>query len=315
MTTLDRAGRPVLAGIEGRGTEFHCVLGSGPEDIRASAAFPVTTPEATLAAVTGFVRAAQPRLGPVAAVGIACFGPLDLRPGSPGYGRLTSPLAPAWQGFDLVGAVQRELPVPVVLETDVNAAAVAERAAGAGRGRDQLAFVTIGTGTGIGAGVLVDGRPVHGRTHPEMGHLPVARHPSDRLPGLCPHHRDCLEGLAKSAALARRWQLPVTELGSLPEPAIRLEAWYLAQLVTALTYLFSPELVVVDGAVPALPGMLAALRAETRARLGGDPAVAWITGAVEGYLVGSGLAGPPAATGALALARQLVDDVHDSKLP
>jgi fructokinase len=315
MTGLAGSEPPLLAGIEGRGTEFHCVLGTGPEDIRAGAAFPVTTPEATLAAVTRFVRAAQPELGPVAAVGIACFGPLDLRPDSPGFGRLTSPLAPAWQGFDLVGAVRRELPVPVVLDTDVNAAAVAERAAGAGRGRDQLAFVTIGTGTGIGAGVLVDGRPVHGRTHPEVGHLPVARHPSDRLPGHCPHHRDCLEGLAKSAALAERWQLPVTELGSLPEQAIRLAAWYLAQLVTALTYLFSPQLVVVDGAVPALPGMLAALREETVARLGGDPAVGWITGAIDSYLVRSGLAGPPGALGALALARQLVDEVHDSKLP
>ena len=311
----------MLAGIEGRGTEFHCVVGTGPDDVRARAAFPVTTPDRTLAEVTGFLRAVQPRLGAITAVGIACFGPLDLRPDSPGYGRLTSPLAPAWQGFDLVGAVRRVLPVPVRLDTDVNAAAVAERAAGAGRGRDQLAFVTVGTGTGIGAGVLVDGRPVHGRTHPEMGHLPVARHPSDRFPGRCPHHGDCLEGLAASAAVAQRWERPVPDLGSLPEPALRLEAWYLAQLATALTYLFAPELVVVDGAVLSLPGMLDALRAETRARLGGDPAVAWITGSVDRYLVRSGLPGPPAALGALVLAGQAgpaaggVDGERISKLP
>lgn len=300
----------MLAGIEGRGTEFHWAVGPGPGDVRASGTVPSTpstTPDETLARVTDQLRATQPGLGRIAAVGIACFGPLDLRPDSAGYGRLTSPLQPAWQGFDLVGAVRRELPVPVVLETDVIAAAVGERAAGAGQGRDHLAFVTIGTGTGIGAGVLVDGRPVHGATHPEMGHLPVARHRSDGFPGRCPHHRDCLEGLAASSALAQRWDRPASDLGSLPEPAWQLAAWYLAQLTTALTYLYSPELIVIDGAVPARPGMLAAIRAETGHRLGGDPAVAWITGDIDRYLVGSALAGRAAVTGALALAARGVD--------
>jgi fructokinase len=291
----------VLAGIEGRGTEFHCVVGTGPDDVRAGAAFPTTTPEQTLARVTGYLQEQEARFGPVTAVGIACFGPLELRPGAAGYGRLISPLKPGWQDFDLVGAVRRVLPVPVAVDTDVNAAAVAERAVGAGR--DQLAFVSTGTGTGIGTGVLVDGRPVHGSRHPEMGHLPVARHRSDRLAGRCPYHDDCLEGLASSAAMAQRWGRPVSELDSLPEPAIRLEAWYLAQLMTALTYLFAPELIVLDGAVPAIPGMLAALRTETLVRLGDDPALARVTGSIDSYLVRSGLAGRAATLGALALAQ------------
>lgn len=293
----------MLAGIEGRGTEFHCVVGTGPQDVRTAASFPVTAPAETLRRVTGYLNAQQERLGEITAVGIACFGPLELRHDAPGFGRLISPLNPAWQGFDLVGAVRQVLPVPVALDTDVNAAALAERAAGAGRERDNLAFVTVGTGTGIGAGVLVGGRPVHGHRHPEMGHLPVARHESDRYAGHCPHHRDCLEGLAASAAMAQRWRQPVAELGSLPEPALRLEAWYLAQLTTALTYLFSPEVIIVDGAVPALPGMLTAIRAETRDRLGDDPAVGWITGALDRYLVGSQLHGRAGQLGALVLAQ------------
>jgi fructokinase len=292
----------MLAGVEGRGTEFRWLIGTGPDDVRAGGTVPTTTPAETLDRVTADLRAQEPRFGRIAAVGVACFGPLDMRPASPGYGRLSSPLKPAWQGFDLVGAVREALPVPVALDTDVNAAALGERAAGAGRGHDHLAFVTVGTGTGIGAGVLVEGRPLHGATHPEMGHLPVARHPSDRFAGRCPHHRDCLEGLAASAAMAHRWRRPVADLGSLPEPALRLEAWYLAQLATALTYLFSPEVIVIDGAVPALPGMLAAIRAETGARLGGDPAVGWITASIDEYLTGSALGGRAAAIGALALA-------------
>lgn len=299
----------MLAGVEGRGTEFHCVVGTGPADVRASAAFPATTPEPTLARVTGWLRDQQPRLGRIAAVGIACFGPLDLRPDSPGYGRLTSPLKPGWRGADLVGPVRRALAVPVAVDTDVNAAALGERAAGAGRGRDQLGFVTIGTGTGIGAAVLVDGRPVHGRGHPEMGHLPVARHRSDRLPSRCPYHRDCLEGLAASAALAGRGRPPY------PEPVLRLEAWYLAQLTTALTYLYAPERIVLDGAVVALPGMLPAIRTETRDRLGPDPAVAAVTGAIDKYLVGSELAGRAAALGALVLAQAAHEPLDNGRRP
>ncbi|MGH3681219.1 MAG: ROK family protein, partial [Natronosporangium sp.] len=153
--------------------------------------------------------------------------------------------------------------------------------------------------------------PVHGSRHPEMGHLPVARHPDDRLPGRCPYHGDCLEGLAASAALAQRWNLSPADLGALPEQlAIALEAWYLAQLTTALTYLFAPELIVLDGAVPALPGMLAAVREQTGRRLGDDPALAGLTGSLDRYLVRSSLDGHAARLGALALAQHSVTTPH-----
>lgn len=289
----------MFAGIEGTGTRFHCAVGTGPDDVRAQESFPTTTPEQTLPLVTGYLRAQQARYGALAGVGVACFGPLDLR-----RGRLVSPLKPGWQGYDLAGAVRRVLDVPVLVETDVNAAAIAEQAAGAGQGLDQLVFVTVGTGTGIGAGALVAGRPVHGRAHPEMGHLPVARHTTDRFPSRCPYHDSCLEGLAASSAVAERWQVPVGELGALPEAARRLEAWYLAQLATALTYLFSPHRVVFDGAVPRLPGLLAAVREETARMLGADPAVRAVTGALDNYLMLSTLDGRAALLGALVLGRQ-----------
>ena len=282
----------MLAGIEGRGTEFHCVIGTGPADVRVSAAFPTTGPDETMARVTGYLREQQSLLGPIAAVGIACFGPLDLRPGSHRYGSLISPRRSGWPGFDLVGAVRRELPVPVVVDTDVNAAALAERAVGAGAGRDQLAFVIIGSATGIGAGVLVGGVPVHGRSHPEMGHLPVARHPDDRFAGWCTYHQDCLEGMAAGAAIAERGE---------PD-GDQLQAWYLAQLTTALTYAYSPELIVVEGAGLDRPGLLTALRTETAARLGADPAVAAVVESIDTYLVRSALGGRAAVLGALALA-------------
>lgn len=69
-------------GIEAGGTKFVCAVGSGPDDLRAEARFPTTTPEETLERAAAFFREQQSRPGaPLAALGIASFGPLDLDPG------------------------------------------------------------------------------------------------------------------------------------------------------------------------------------------------------------------------------------------
>lgn len=266
----------MLAGIYGNATAFRAVVGSGPNNVMARADFPVSTPDQTLDKVTRFIR----EQGEVTAVGVACFGPLDLNPKSPTYGHITSSLKPAWRDYDLGGAVRQGLPVDITLDVDVNSAALGEWSVGAGKGMRSVAFVWVGGGTGVGA--AIDGRPLRGRAHPEMGHLPVARHASDRFPGQCPYHGDCFEGLVSPAALADRGLSPMEEA--------QLAAFYLAQLTTALTYVLSPEVIVLDGPVLAMPGMLPAVRTATNARLGNDPNVSPVT--TGGYLVASTLDGP-----------------------
>ena len=64
---------------------------------------------------------------PLAAIGFASFGPLDLDPTSPTFGYLTSTPKERWGSVDLVGPTRRALNLPVILDTDVNAAALAER--------------------------------------------------------------------------------------------------------------------------------------------------------------------------------------------
>lgn len=283
----------MLVGIEGRGTLFTALVADDSGAVVARGTFPATTPEETLDRVVDYVRGEVGADG-VDAAGIACFGPLDLQ-----RGIVTYTLKPGWQGYPLVDHVSTALGAPTVIDTDVNAAALAE---GAARGVENLLFITIGTGTGIGAGALAEGRPLHGASHPEMGHLPVTRHPDDPFESRCPYHPACLEGFATSKAMAERWGVPVEDA---PADAVRLEAWYLAQLVTTATYVLSPELVVVDGGVAALPGLLDALREETRARLSTDPAVAAITGDIDAYVHRSVLEGDAAALGALALARSI----------
>jgi fructokinase len=232
-----------------------CAVGTGPDDVRAETSMPTTTPAETLTRVLEFFHA-HPG---IAAVGAACFGPIDLDRSSPTFGRITTTPKPGWRDADVVGAL-RTLSVPVAFDTDVNGAALAEYRWGAGRGVDPFVYVTVGTG--IGGGAIVGGRPVHGLVHPEMGHLPIPRDAADAFAGACPYHRDCLEGLASAVALAQRWGAPPETLPAEHE-AWRLQARYLALGVAAIAAVLSPPRIVLGGGVMRASGLLTRVRAET----------------------------------------------------
>jgi fructokinase len=302
-------------GIEAGGTKFVCAVGTGPDDIRRRTVIPTTGPDETLARVIEFFagergsggeRSGDERSGsgerdggPIAALGIASFGPLDLTPTSPSYGHITTTPKPGWAGTDLVGSIRRRLDVPVALDTDVNGAAYGEYRWGAGRGLHSSAYLTVGTG--IGGGAVVDGRPLRGMVHPEMGHLHVQRHPEDDFAGSCPFHRDCLEGLASGPAIRARTGRPPEDLGAQRARVVALESWYLAQLVTTVIYVLSPQRVVLGGGVLRLPGLLDAVRTRTVERLAGAIAGAAVTDDIAGYLVPPALGGSSGVLGAIAL--------------
>lgn len=293
----------MYAGIEAGGTKFVCAVGSAPHDLRGFTTFPTTTPEETLQRAVAFIREQQERLREtVRAIGVASFGPVSLDPRSPTYGRITSTPKPGWQDTDLLGALHRAFGVAVGLDTDVNGAALAEHRWGAGEGLAPLVYVTVGTG--IGGGCLVNGGLLHGMLHPEVGHLPVRRHPDDRFVGTCPYHGDCLEGLAAGPAIAARWGRPASELGSLRSEAVALEAWYLSQLATSLAYVLSPQRVIVGGGVLNLSGLLDAVRAGTAEMLNGYLDLPLLTDKIDSYLVSPGLGDRAGVLGGIALAEQ-----------
>ena len=124
----------LYAGIDAGGTEFKCILAAGPQRVLAHEKIPVTYPEATLAACRDFFLRAQAEHGSATALGIASFGPVDLRRDSPTYGFITSTPKPHWADTDLIGYFARTLGLPIRFDTDVNGALLAEQRWGAAQG-------------------------------------------------------------------------------------------------------------------------------------------------------------------------------------
>jgi len=251
---------PMLGAIEAGGTKFICALGTACGDIIAEKRIETGAPEETIAKVVEFL--ASPGVPPLA-IGIASFGPVQLDRSAVNYGFITSTPKREWRDFDIVGAIRSHFDVPIGFDTDVNAAALAEHRWGAAQGLRTFLYVTVGTG--IGGGAMVKGSILHGRSHPEMGHIRI---PHDRaFPGVCPYHGDCLEGLASGVAIEARWGTPGP---SLPDdhPAWALEADYLALACANWIATLSPQRIVLGGGVMR-PHLFPMLR-DRVARLLGD---------------------------------------------
>ncbi len=285
----DAAG--LLAGIEAGGTKFVLAVARSPQDIVAKQSIPTTTPNETLARAALWFK----EQGEIASLGIGSFGPVDLHRASDTWGRITNTPKPGWSGCDIAGYFSDELQVPVGFDTDVNAAALAEYEFGAGKSASSLAYITVGTG--IGGGLVLDAKPVHGAAHAEMGHMFPRRHQRDLdFKGTCPHHGDCLEGLACGPAIKARWGSSLSEL---PKDHIAHEviADYVAQLAHSLIALTAVEVVVLGGGVMKTVGLLD--RAKRRAS---QLSAAYFPGGAKHRIVAPSLGDDAGITGALLLA-------------
>jgi len=266
IDTIRRVTRdPLFAGVETGGTKILARIVDAGGRVVAEGRWPTTTPEAALADLAAFIARAVGARARLAAIGIAAFGPLVRDELSRDYGRVLSTPKAAWTGSNLRAQLAGRFAVPVAIDTDVNAAARAEWQRGAGRGVRSLAYVTVGTG--IGGGLVVEGRPLEGALHPEIGHIRLARRDGDQVQSVCPFHVNCVEGLAAGPAIAQR----LGESRALSdEPAVlELIAAYLGDLAAMLVLFWSPERIVWGGGVMATPRLLERLRRALSAALAG----------------------------------------------
>jgi len=294
----------LIGGIEAGGTKFVCSIGSGPDDLRVEVRFPTTTPEETLTRTIAFFREREAQDGPLDAIGVASFGPVDPNPDSSTYGFITTTPKPGWTNTDVVGALKSHFNVPIGFDTDVNGAALSEGKWGAAQNMQTFLYLTIGTG--IGGGALVNGRLLHGLIHPEMGHIRLDHSwERDPYPGNCPYHGDCLEGMAAGPAIEDRWKKRGQELDR-DHVAWDLEADYLAQAVHTLICTFSPQCVIMGGGVMDVPGLLNQVRQNTVRYLNGYIQHPIITKHIEEFVVPPALGNKAGVLGAIALGIQVL---------
>jgi fructokinase len=294
----------ILAGIEAGGTKFVCAVAETPGAILRRQAFPTRGPQETLGDAIAFFREAAAEFGPIAGLGLASFGPLDLDPASPGYGSITRTPKAGWSDVNLRTLLSQALACPVAIDTDVNGAGLAEAKLGAGKGLDCFVYLTIGTG--IGGGLIIKGEAVHGLTHPEMGHLLIRRHASDQgFAGSCAFHGDCAEGLASGTAIFAR---EGKSLSAYPAdaPLRRVVADYIGQLCAAIILICSPQRLILGGGVMSSGTLFPAIRAAVGERLAGYVAHPATSVGLDDYILAPALGAEAGITGALLLGERAV---------
>lgn len=289
----------LFGGIEAGGTKFVCAVGSGPNDIQALTQFPTTTPQETFDRVVDFFQQQQSK-AKIAAIGIGTFGPVNINPLSAKFGYITTTPKPGWSDTNFKGIVEQRLNLPVVIDTDVNAAALGEHRWGAAQNLQTFLYLTIGTG--IGGGGMVDGRLLHGLTHPEMGHIRLPHDlQKDPFPGSCPFHGDCFEGLAAGPSIQKRYGVRGETLQQ-DHPAWSLLADYISLALNNFICTLSPQRIILGGGVMDQDHLLQSIRKNTQELLNGYVNAAEILEDIDHYIVRPQLRGKAGVLGSIALA-------------
>lgn len=202
---------------------------------------------ATAAAIVGAVAELAAEQ-PVSAVGVVVPGVVH-----DGIGVYSANLG--WQDFPFATTLADAVGLPVAFGHDVGAGGLAEQRMGAARGFQDVVVMPIGTG--IAAALIMDGAlRTSGGYAGEIGHVDVGH----GQPCGC-GQTGCLEAMASSAAIARRYsakvgrQVPgaaeVLAAVSDGDP-VAVEVWddaldALARGVRVLATLIGPEVVVLGG--------------------------------------------------------------------
>ncbi len=231
-----------LGALEAGGTKMVCAIGDESGKIFEQISIPTTKPEETMPPIIEYFKDKD-----IEALGVACFGPVDLDKSSDTYGYITSTPKIPWQNYDIVGTLKEALGCPVGFDTDVNGSLLGEATYGQAKGLTDAVYFTIGTG--VGAGVMTNGKMLHGMMHPEFGHIRlVVRDDDPYKEGHCPFHGACLEGMAAGPAIEARWGAKGKELADRDE-VWDLEAYYIAQACATSVFVLSPQMIILGGGV------------------------------------------------------------------
>ena len=281
-----------IGALEAGGTKMVVAVGDENGKILDHQTIPTTEPVETVKAIGEYFQAQQ-----VEAIGVACFGPIDVHKNSKTYGHILMTPKLKWRGFDILGELRKYCDVPMAFDTDVNGSAIGESRWGAAKDVNSCVYVTIGTGIGIG--VITDGKPVHGALHPEGGHIMLKQKPGDTFGGVCPSHGSCFEGLAAGPAIAKHYGKPAIELVDCPE-VWETESDYIAQALTTYICVLSPEKIILGGGVMKQKQLFPLIRKKVVEILNGYLSMPELDD-IEHYVVEPGLGDDQGIMGCIAM--------------
>lgn len=151
-----------ILGIDIGGTKIAVCVGTEEGRILADCRFSVVgcAPQEALQRMADRARSllaeAGLDLGGIAAIGIGCPGPIQLKTQT----LLAAPNMPGWRNVEIGRFFSHAFGRPVFMNNDANGAGLAEWMFGGCKGADPLIYVTMSTG--IGAGIIVNGRLLQG---------------------------------------------------------------------------------------------------------------------------------------------------------
>lgn len=288
-----------LGALEAGGTKMVCAIGDEKGNIEERVSIPTKTPEETIPLLIDFFKQRN-----IDALGIGCFGPLELNKKAEKYGYITTTTKLAWRNFDFLGSMKKALQCPVGFDTDVNGSVLGEVTFGQAKGKSCALYLTIGTG--IGAGIYIEGKLLHGMLHPEAGHVLITRRETDTYGGKCPYHKNCLEGLAAGQAIEGRYGKKAVDLAE-EEDVWDLEADYIAQALTGYILTLSPEIIILGGGVMHQMQLFPLIRKKVTEYLGGYVNTEELSD-MEHYIVPASLHDDQGIMGCLELGRKALED-------
>ncbi|MCL0330704.1 fructokinase ScrK [Apilactobacillus xinyiensis] len=235
----------LLGSIEAGGTKFICAVGNEKYETIDCERIPTTTPDETLEKAVNYFK----KFKDLKSISISSFGPIELRQNDKKYGYITETPKIGWSDVNFLGTMKQHFDLPIYWTTDVNGSVYGEyiNLHAKNNAINSIVYYTIGTG--VGAGVIFNNKFLGDLGHPEMGHIKLKRHPDDLdFDGICPYHKDCLEGLVAGPTFEARlgkkgFEVPITN------HVWDIMAYYVAQAALQSTLTIRPSRIIFGGGV------------------------------------------------------------------
>ncbi len=220
-----------IAAIEVRKNNFICGIITNNGIVVDKVIFPTTSPSQTLNKAIKYLKEQK-----FEAIGISCFGKLDLERKSSTYGRIIKTTKKEWEDFDLVGTFRQSFSCPIGFNNLHQALMLAE--VKIGKIKKEKSYLYLNISDELCGVVVLNGKIINKITT-KMNHMILKRHPQDNLESICPLHEECYVGLAGEEALRQRKI----------RNDITLTSYYIAQIILNYVLVYFPEKVILSGEI------------------------------------------------------------------